>query len=269
LSAIPTTSHTFVVPAFGEPKWIERCLDSIQNQTLPSSVVITTPTPNPFIASVAERRRVPLIVNPVSRGIAADWNFALARGGSGWISIAHQDDWYDRRYVELCLEYARSARGALLVFTDATETLEGHSRDVLNVRMKRLLSSLAFLRSTAIESTFRRRLLLAFGNPIPCASVMINRAELPDFRFPEGWKSNLDWSAWVSLAKIPGAFVRVPQPLVHRTLHSAAATTQSLADRAAEDDRMFRQLWPSPIAAGLSRLYAASRRPYTRFGELR
>lgn len=267
--SVSTARHTFVVPAFGEPKWIERCLDSIQRQTSSSRVVLTTSTPNAYLASIADRRDIPLIVNPVARGIAADWNFALVHGETDWVSLAHQDDWYDSQYVELCLAAASAVRNPILVFTDATEMLEGDSRDVLNARVKRALAAMAFLRSRAIESTLRRRLLLSFGNPIPCPSVMINRRAIPDFRFPEGWKSNLDWSAWTALARIPGAFVRVPRPLVHRTLHADAATTQSLSDRAAEDDRMFRELWPSPIAAGLSRIYAAGRRPYRRFSAQR
>lgn len=260
-----TAAHTFVVPAFGEPKWIEQCLESIQRQTSRSRIVVTTSTPNALLSSIAGRRNIPLIVNPVSRGIAADWNFALAQADTRWVSLAHQDDWYDARYVELCLAHASAARNPILVFTDASETVDGESRDVVNARVKRALSAVAFLRSGSIESRLRRRLLLSFGNPIPCPSVMINRVAVPGFRFPDGWKSNLDWSAWVSLSRMPGAFVRVPQPLVHRTIHSDAATTQSLSDRAAEDDRMFRELWPSPIAAGLSRAYGASRRVYKRF----
>lgn len=262
---MPSSAHTFVVPAFGEPKWIERCLDSIQHQTSTSRVVLTTSTPNAFLSAIAERRRLPLVVNPVRRGIASDWNFALVQGDTPWVSLAHQDDWYDRRYVELCLAHAVATPGSILVYTDATETVEGETRDVLNARMKRALSAIAFLGRPAIASTRRRRLLLSFGNPIPCPSAMINRAAVPQFRFPEGWNSNLDWSAWVSLATIPGAFVHVPHPLVHRTLHVDAATTRSLSDRAVEDDRMFHQLWPSPIAAGLSRIYGASRRVYKRF----
>jgi hypothetical protein len=164
-----------------------------------------------------------LIVNQDSRGIAADWNFALTQGDTEWVSLAHQDDWYEPDYVELCLRTASQSAHPILIFTDAVETVEGDSRGVL-----------------------------------------INRRALPQFRFPAGWRSNLDWSAWLVLADARGAFVRVARPLVHRTLHATAETTQSLSDRAAEDDQMFYRLWPSPIALALSRMYAASRRPYIR-----
>jgi glycosyl transferase family 2 len=257
----------FVLPAFEEPEWIDRCLESIQQQTTASPVVITTSTPNAYLQAVASRRRVPLIVNPESRGIAADWNFALQHGDAAWVTVAHQDDWYEPHYVESCLEAAAAARDAILVFTDATERTHGATADVSNTRVKRWLSRLAFGRRASIRSPFRKRLLLSFGNPIPCPAVMINRPAVPEFRFPEGWKSNLDWSAWVTLARHPGAFVRVPRPLVHRTLHPTAATTRSLAARAIEDDRMFRELWPWPLAFVLGLVYAASRRPYAKLKE--
>lgn len=263
-AAAAAARHMFVLPAFGEPAWIERCLDSIERQTCRTRVLITTSTPNDYLTAIARRRRVPLVVNPVSRGIAADWNFALTHGEADWVSLAHQDDWYDPAYVELCLTTAEGVTDPILIFTDAQETVDGDSRAVVNSRVKRTLAALAFQRSTAIESHARKKLLLAFGNPIPCPSVMINRRALRDFRFPDGWKSNLDWSAWLSLAAMPGAFVRVARPLVHRTLHAGATTTQALSHRAAEDDRMFHQLWPVPIANVLSLVYGASRRPYTR-----
>lgn len=256
----------FVLPAFGEPAWIERCLDSIEQQTRKSRVVITTSTPNRYLHAIAERRGLPLVANPESGGIAADWNFALLHGDARWVTVAHQDDWYDPAYVDLCLAAAATAADAVLVFTHSIERIEGERAEAVNARVKRTLSRLAFGTESSIQSTFRKKMLLAFGNPIPCPSVMLNREALGDFRFPDGWKSNLDWSAWVALARAPGAFVCVPRPLVHRTLHRGAATTQALSDRAVEDDRMFRELWPAPMAFVLRHVYAASRRPYARLG---
>jgi glycosyltransferase involved in cell wall biosynthesis len=258
--------HAFVVPAFGEPQWLDRCLDSIARQTVRSRVAITTSTPNDDIARSASRRGIPLIINPHRAGIAADWNFALDQGGSRWVTLAHQDDWYSPDYVERCLAAATGATHPLLVFTAATEQFDDQPGVLANTRVKRMLAALAFGPNASIASRFRRRALLSFGNPIPCPSVMINRRAVPDFRFANGWASNLDWHAWVTLAARPGAFVYVRENLVHRTLHAHAATTKSLSDRACEDRRMFNALWPGPIAAVLDRAYAASRNPYRRFG---
>jgi glycosyltransferase involved in cell wall biosynthesis len=258
-------NHTFVIPAFREPAWLDRCLDSLHQQTNRSPVVMTTSTPNEFIAATARRHAVPLVINPTRNGIAEDWNFALTQASTQWVTLAHQDDWYAPDYVECCLAAAKQAANAILIFTAARECVAGDARMVANARMKRVIAALAFATSSSIESAFRRRLLLSFGNPIPCPSVMLNRQAVPNFRFADGWKSNLDWSAWLRLVREPGAFVYVRQPLVHRTVHADAATTQHLSDRAREDRRMFEQLWPAPIAAALDLVYAASRRPYRQF----
>src|SRR5262245_11829661 len=89
------TRHTFLVPAFGEPDWLERCVVSLLGQTLPSPVAIATSTPNSHIASVAERTGVPVVINDRGGGIARDWNFALAQAVTPWVTLAHQDDWYE------------------------------------------------------------------------------------------------------------------------------------------------------------------------------
>jgi hypothetical protein len=256
-------SHTFVVPAFGEPPWLERCVVSIQRQTVRSTILITTSTPNAHVESIADRLRVPLVVNPRADGIAADWNFAVAQARTPWVTLAHQDDWYESEYTDACLSSAASNAGkTILVFTGAAETVDGRGGTLMNTRVKRAISGSVFGLSRSIASSWRKRLLLSFGNPIACPSAMINLDVAAGFRFPGGWKSNLDWSAWYALAQQPGAFVYVARTLVHRTMHLDAETTRALADRAREDARMFRMLWPAPIAAALNLLYSPSRHLY-------
>jgi len=182
---------------------------------------------------------------------------------SQWVTLAHQDDWYEPSYVESCLEAVRPYPDVLLAFTASTEMVEGERRPHANTWVKRAISSMSFLGQRSVQSVFRKRLLLSFGNPIPCPSVMLNRLAIGEFSFPEGWKSNLDWQAWLSLAKCAGRFVYVPVPLVNRTLHADATTTRILTERAREDEIIFRELWPAPIASVLTCLYAPSRRPYS------
>jgi glycosyltransferase involved in cell wall biosynthesis len=258
------TTHGFVVPVYGAAPWLGRCLDSIQGQSVESRAVVTTSTPSAELASLCASRRLPLFVNPVARGIAADWNFSLSHGTGEWVTIAHQDDWYEREYVDACLGAVSSVPQATMIFTAATEILVESGRTAFNTVVKRAMCAAAFLGQRSIHSTARKRLLLSFGNPIPCASVMINRRLRPAFEFPEGWRSNLDWRAWLALADAPGSFVYVPRPLVHRSLHTNAATTRDLDARAREDALMFRELWPRPIASALNGVYAASRLPYGR-----
>src|SRR5262245_33000530 len=162
----------FVVPAFGRPAWIERCLDSLERQTQPSAVLITTSTPNGYLSDIARRRGVALDVNPSARGIASDWNFALSRGTRPWVTLAHQDDWYAPDYVEACLAAATRTGDPLLVFTRAIEEFRDRKRWSPNTMVKQLMCDGVFLGRTAIHTSTQKRLLLRFGDPIPCSTVM-------------------------------------------------------------------------------------------------
>ena len=262
MSGASTDGHMFVVPVYGQPPWLDRCLESLQRQTLPSRVLITTPTPSDYLAEIARRRGIEFEVNPVSRGIGADWNFALSRATQRWVTLAHQDDWYDPTYLERCLQAATKAGDATMVFTASAETRDDTGAPVPNARIKRLICTGAFLGASAVRTRFRKRLLLAFGNPVPASAVMINRAAAPDLTFSEQMKSNLDWVAWLDLARRPGAFAYVSETLVHRTIHQEAATVVSLEERGIEDEFVLRRLWPRPVAGMIVRLYALSLRQY-------
>jgi hypothetical protein len=99
--------------------------------------------------------------------------------------------------------------------------------------------------------------LLSLGNPICCPSVMFNRRSVDDFRFPGGFETNLDWMAWLDLARRPGGFVYVRECLVSKGVHADSETTATIANRAREreDRAIFDTLWPRPVAAVLATLY--------------
>jgi len=257
----------FVVPACGRPAWIERCLDSLERQTHPSAVLITTSTPNGYLSDIARRRGVALEVNPSAGGIASDWNFALSRATRPWVTLAHQDDSYAPDYVESCLGAAARTGEPLLVFTRAIEEFRNGRQWSPNTVIKQLMCDGVFLGRTSIHAPSQKLLLLRFGDPIPCSTVMINRRRVPDFAFAEGWRCSLDWWAWLALARTPGAFAYVRRPLVRRAVHAEGATVAWLDHRAAEDERILRELWPRPIAIALSALYSLGRRRYEQLAE--
>jgi hypothetical protein len=254
-------AHAFVVPAFGRPHWLADCVASLQQQTVRSRILITTSTPNEHITRVADRAGIEVRVNPTPAGIAADWNFALAVAPAGWVTLAHQDDWYAPTYTERCLMAATASRAPLMVFSSALARTTDDA-EAQHPRIKRLLCEMAFLGQPTIEAPWRKRLLLSFGDPVPCPTVMLNRALRPDFFFPSGFDAALDWAAWLELAGQPGEFVYVRERLVHLRVHPSSATHVHLASRKEEDERILRRLWPGPIAGLIGRLYAAGLRKY-------
>src|ERR1700693_3565350 len=97
-------AHCFVVLAYRDPPFLEGCIEGLVAQTVKTEVVVATSTPSPFIANAAQRFGAGLRVNPQSNGIGADWNFGLDLTPARYVTLAHQDDAYDPRFVECTLE---------------------------------------------------------------------------------------------------------------------------------------------------------------------
>ncbi len=254
--------HTFVVPAFGDSRYLDACLQSLAAQSVSSRVLVTTSTPSEFLRDCCSRRAVELRVRSGQPNIAADWNFALEQVDAGPFTIAHQDDVYETLYTEACLAMATRRPSFSMIFTEYREIeAERPRRRNRLLRVKRALIELAYLPGlSVIGSRFRKRLLLRFGNPVICPSVMLRREHSPAFRFRDGLSINLDWAAWLELAELPGDFCFLRAPLVARRIHPGSETTAGLRERRRQDeDRLlFEQLWPKWVARCLLRLYRAS-----------
>jgi len=70
--------HTFVIMAHKNAPFIEETIQSLQKQTYPSHVVLSTSTPNERILGLAEKYHLDVFINEPGQGIVADWTFAIA-----------------------------------------------------------------------------------------------------------------------------------------------------------------------------------------------
>jgi len=253
-------NHAFVIPVYGEAPHLEDCIDSILRQSGGGPrLLLATSTPTPQVKAVAARHGIQLLVNPLRADIATDWNFALSAADAAYVTIAHQDDRYDPRYLSIMAELAAAHPELTLAFANYREHTEFGLRPTnLNLRIKRLLCARAFGNATAIDRLSAKRRLLNLGNPICCPSVLLNRRRFPDFRFDSAYKTNLDWDAWLRLAAEPGQFVYARQALVSKRVHIASETSVTIANRVRrnEDLAMFKRLWPRPIAASIAAVYS-------------
>ncbi|WP_157981390.1 glycosyltransferase family 2 protein [Cognatilysobacter tabacisoli] len=253
--------HSFVVPTYGRSPHLEACLASLAAQRVRSEVVVCTSTPFPELPSLCETFRARLVVHGPNAGIGRDWNAALAASESALVTIAHQDDLYGSGFVEETLETHRRWPDSVLYFCDAEEITEaGQPRaGGRNSALKRLMVAAAYGGGETIRSAIARRALLGFGNPIVCPTVTINRRVAADFRFREELRTNMDWLAWLDLSGM-GPVTRIRRPLVSHRVHTDSETARCLDDGArwAEDQMVFRQLWPTPFANLLARVYSYS-----------
>lgn len=251
--------HTFVVPAYGNSPYLRACLVSLRNQTCQSEVVIATSTPSRGIAALADEFGARLAVNSRGGSIGRDWNFALSQAQTPWVTLAHQDDVYLPKFVDVVLAAVEANPATTLVFTDYAELLNEVRRPIgLMLGIKRALLELGFLGRSSLSRNSAKRRLLRLGCPIPCPAVTLRA--IPPMRFREDLKVNLDWHAWTQLAEEPGAFSYVRSVQMLHRIHGASETSVGVREgiRAAEDLMMFNRFWPAPVARILCRLYALS-----------
>lgn len=251
--------HTFAIPVYLAAPNLAALIESLRAQEGPrSQILLASSTPSAELDTCAKRYGLPLHINPRRIDIAEDWNFALAAAQTELVTLAHQDDYFEPLYVSRLSRALHGHRGALMAFCDYSEhTMEGERPANINLRIKRALRQRAFGKREYITETRDKVRLLSFGNPICCPSVMLDRSALVDFRFLGEFQTNLDWMAWLELARRPGGFVYIRERLVSKGIHARSETTATIANRAREreDRALFDALWPKPVAATLATLY--------------
>jgi hypothetical protein len=251
--------HTFVIPVYLAAPSMAILVESLRAQAgTRSEILLTTSTPSEDLETFAKSHALRLHVNQQRLDIASDWNFALAAATTELVTLAHQDDFFGRFYVSRLRGALRANPGAVLAFCDYSEhTPQGVRPTNINLRIKRALCRRAYGARDCITDTRDKVRLLSLGNPICCPSVMFDRSAFPNFRFPGGFRTNLDWMAWLELARRPGGFVYTRDTLVSKGVHAESATTATIANRVRqrEDRALFDEMWPRPVAAALATLY--------------
>lgn len=173
-------NHTFAICAYKESPFLEECILSLLDQTVPSTIIIVTATDNAYIRNLADKYHLELHINHGETGITQDWMFAYRSAKTELMTIAHQDDTYDRFYTETVLQKLSEAKKPLIAFTDYGELRNGKTvtrNPLLNVKRTMLLP----LRPKLFQnSKFVRRRILSFGCPICCPSVTFVKENLPE-----------------------------------------------------------------------------------------
>lgn len=253
-------AHSFAVCAYKESPYLESALESLVKQSEKSDIFICTSTPCEYIENIANKFGIQYYVGNHKSGIGRDWNFAYSKAKTDYVTIAHQDDIYERNYTKRILELLKATKNPIIAYTDYCEIRDGNiilNNKLLNI--KRLLNN-PLKYKAARYNRFLRRCVLSMGDPVCCPSVCINRARFPHFMFNEDMATNLDWDAWERLSKEDGAFIYVPEVLMRHRIHKGSATTAAIVENngRTEDINMFKRFWPAPIAKVLSKMYASS-----------
>lgn len=256
------TTHTFVVLAYKESKYLEQCILSVLNQKHKSDVVIATSTPNFFISDLANKYNLQILERKdEKKGIGYDFDFARTCVNSDLITIAHQDDFYEPDYSEEVLNAFEQNKNSTILFTDYYEIRNGNKvYDNKNLKIKRILLK-SVKNSTLANKRFFKRMSLAFGNSICCPAVTFcNKNIKLDQLFSCDMLCNIDWYAWEKVSNIKGSFSYIPKCLMGHRIHEESTTTEIIEgnNRSKEDLFMFNLFWVTPVAKLLTKVYSNS-----------
>ena len=251
--------HTFVILAYQESPFLEDCIKSTINQDPASNVQIATTTPNHHITSLAKKYHLKIITGKHTN-IGGDFDFALHSASTPLVTIAHQDDIYDKGYSTKIIKTYQKYPDSLIIFTDYFE-IRNNKRIYTNtlLKIKRILLTPNRLKPS-LKSNHSKRLILKFGNSICCPAVTFITKNCPATVFKSDYKCNVDWHAWESLSRKKGAFTFISQKLMGHRISESSTTTDIINQgiRTKEDYEIFKRFWPTPIAKLLTKFYQKS-----------
>lgn len=257
-------NHTFSVCAYKESAYLEECVSSLINQTVKSNIIICTSTPNDYIYSIAKKYDISVYERKGVSDIQDDWNFAYNSANTDYVTIAHQDDVYDNKYVEELISKMSMFGDTTIGITDYLPIKNGNigSRD-LNSKIKHLLRIPIKFQCLA-NKRFFKKIILSLGNSICCPSVTYNKKILGESIFTSKFKFCLDWDTFLKIALKDGRFVYIDKPLTNYRVHDGATSKEFIVDnrRVQEDTEMFLKFWPKCITKLLMKFYKKAYETY-------
>lgn len=255
-----TGDHTFVICAYKENPHIEETIQSLKNQTVESNIILSTSTPNNFIKGICHKYGIPMIVNPQGMGAGSDWNYGYNHADTALVTIAHQDDCYERDFLEQTLRYANACKDIILLFTDYYElrVTEKVTKNTI-LKIKRIMNAPLGWK-IFYHSRFVRRRNLSLGDAICCPSVTYNKDLIGENPFDTKYINSCDYKTLAELSKLKGAFVYIPKQLVAHRIYPDSATTRNLSEniRQKEDFEILCDFWPGWIARIINKIYSTS-----------
>lgn len=240
--------HTFVICAYKESAYLEECIESLENQTIKSNIIIATSTPNKYIEEIAQKHGITIKVNKGKSGIGEDWNYAVSCAETPLVTVAHQDDIYNENYLEEIMNLYRKHNRFSIAFGDYREIKDGKIIPLtINLKIKKILLKSLLKNPNGAKA---KRRAIKFGSGICCPCVTVNTDIVGKTPYVINFKCDLDWETWYELSKLPNEFAYVNKEIMCHRIHQESETSNLIENnvRLEEDYKMFCKFWPKIIA---------------------
>ena len=232
--------HTFVILAYNESDDLEECIKSVINQSIKSNIVIATSTPNDYIFDLASQYSLGVMVNKKKSNKGRDYNFAINTFDTELLTIAHQDDLYDRNYTKEILECYKNHPEATIIFTDNYEI-----KDSIKIKKSKRLFWKRFFLFPLKYKCFQSRKFFKMRslrrNKFICtSSITFVKKNIKKDIFPTNLRFNNDWQGLIDLAKDNTKFVYLSKKLVgYRVMEKNNSRIKDI-----EDEKIQSSLYP-------------------------
>ena len=232
--------HTFVILAYHESDDLEECIKSVINQSVKSNVVIATSTPNDYIIDLASKYSLGVMINEMDSNKGSDYNFAINCFDTELVTIAHQDDLYDRNYTKEILNTYMKNHDATIIFTDNYE-INGDKKIKKSKNLLKMRYHLFPLKFLLFQKNKHFKLRSLKREKYICtSSVTFVKKNIPDNLFPSDLSYDNDWQGLINLARDKTKFVYIPKKLVgYRIIPKVGNENKDL-----EDEKILLSLYP-------------------------
>lgn len=234
--------HTFVILAYNESDDLEDCIKSVLNQSVKSNCIIATSTSNNYILDLASNYGLGIMINDSLSNKGSDYNYAINTFDTELITIAHQDDIYDRNYAREVLECYKNNKDATIIFTNYYEI----NNDKKIMHSKELFKKRFFIKLLQYpifqNKKFFKLNSLRFINSICTSSVTFVKKNINGDIFPTNIKYYNDWDGFLELSKKKSKFVYLNKKLVGYRLIKNDDKSHKI-----EKINIYKKMWPNFI----------------------
>lgn len=257
-------NHTFAICAYKESEYLEKCIRSIVGQSVKSNVIICTSTPNEYIRSLARKYKLKTYIRKGEPNIKEDWNFAYDKAKTPYVTLAHQDDLYNKDYTKELKKSIKKSKGDFLIYYTGYRPVKNNEiKTDINCILRAVLRfPMNFKLMSGINAV--KLATLSLGNSICCPSVTYNKKKIGRSVFTSELKFNIDWDTFYKLANTYGRFLYNNKILTYYRIHNAA-TSKAFIDnnlRVKEDTKMFEKFFSPFITKIIMRFYRKAYKTY-------
>ena len=213
---------SIIIPTYNHAHCINRCLDSVVNQTYPywEAIVVNNFSEDNTIEVVKlyNDQRIRLINFNNNGIIAASRNTGIREAKGDWIAFLDSDDWWALDKLQVCFERIND------------------QVDIIYHDLKIVRETTVFFRQKKIKSWQLKKPvlmdLLVNGNPIANSSVVLRKKLLDQIG---GIDENLkmiaceDFHTWLRIAQITDAFSYIPKCIGYYGLSSLGISRKDMS----------------------------------------